>query len=138
MFYRSHYKWKGPVVLIERVPPGKTDIVKPILKKLDFERLKTDIPKYEGNIPQSASTTWTSWLNRIDELLEVPKEYNWPVEKLCKAERTVPQPVSEKVPQDLEELRDRETQETREIYAGRYRRPEERAAPVALVEGNLS
>ncbi|XP_032217810.1 uncharacterized protein LOC5517433 [Nematostella vectensis] len=139
MFYRnwSHYKWKGPVVLIERVPPGKPDLVKPTLKKLDFERLKTDIPKYEGNIPQSASTTWTNWLNRIDELLEVPKEYNWPVEELCKAERTVPQPVSEKVPQDLEELRDRETQETREIYTGRYRRPEERAAPVALVEGNF-
>ena len=56
----------------------------PSLIKLDMVGLKRDIPtKYPKNMPLKASEEWESWLANTEfNLLSVPDNYTWPVDKL--------------------------------------------------------
>lgn len=87
----------------------------PSLAKLDVESLKRDIPKYRQNLPKAASNSWERWLNKIDDLIIVPDDYDWPVQKLKKAVRTEPANLTAHLSADLLELREKEIQPTQEV-----------------------
>ena len=83
----------------------------PSLNKPDMEGLKRDIPtKYPKNMPLKASEEWESWLANTEfNLLSVPDNYIWPVDKLKNTSRTVLASNGE-LPHELFELREKEIQ----------------------------
>ncbi|XP_074628853.1 uncharacterized protein LOC141886566 isoform X1 [Acropora palmata] len=139
MYYRnwSHEEWQGPVIILKSVPTGQPKLVTPSLAKSDVDALRRDIPRYQHNMPKEASDTWEKWLHQLDELTFVPASYCCPIEKLAKSARTEPAPPTSLIAPDLLELRERETQQTQEIYTGRYRNPRERRDRVEVTDNFL-
>ena len=88
----------------------------PSLTKTDIEGLKRDIPnKCPKNIPLVASEEWEFWLANTEfNLLSVPDNYTWPVDKLKNTSRTVLASNAE-LPHELLELREKEIQSITEV-----------------------
>ena len=103
-------------LLYSSLPWGKPNSVTPSLIKLDMVVLKRDIPtKYPKNMPLKASEEWESWLAKTEfNLLSVPDNYTWPVDKLKNTSRTVLASNAE-LPHELLELREKEIQPITEV-----------------------
>ena len=100
---------------IQSLPTGKPNLVTPSLAKLDVDALRHYIPRFQQNMPKEAADAWEGWFNRLDGLTYVPETYNWPVEVLKRSTRTEPAPPPAQISPDLLELREKETQQTREV-----------------------
>lgn len=103
-------------MILQSIPDGKPDLVQPSLAKLEVDKLKTDIPKYKEHDPHAAYTALNGWLGNIDELLVVPETYEWPLDVLSAAEKIQPSTLTDNITEDLQQLRDKETQETRTVH----------------------
>lgn len=103
--------------IYQSIPNGKPNLVTPSLAKLDVEALKRDIlNKCPQNIPRAASDDWRVWLENVEtEIASVPDHYDWPIDKVKAAARTVPPPSATQLPNNLVELREREIQPTPEV-----------------------
>lgn len=73
------------------------------------------MPKYKANYPLEAYNAWMQWIDSLDDMMTLPQEWNWPLNKLLSAEKIKPGANDRAVPASLLDLRDKETQETRQV-----------------------
>ena len=99
----------------QSIPAGKSNFVSPSLAKLDLEGLRCDTAKYHHNLPKTASDAWQHWLNKVEVLVRIPVDYDYPVVQLKNAQRTQPAPPAAQISPFLAEMRDKETQHTQEV-----------------------
>ena len=85
-----------------------------MLDKIDFEGLKRDHGKFREHYPEKAFLFWSDWVDKEEELAYVPEEWDWPLGAIQTAERIRPSAIAHSVPDNLQELRDKETQPTRQ------------------------
>lgn len=58
---------------------------------------------------------WTDWVDKIDTLLTLPEEWEWPLDKIQSAVKIRPSAIDRTVPEHLQALQDKETQPTRQV-----------------------
>ena len=84
------------------------------MNKIDVEGLRRDLNKFQEHYPEKASSFWSTWVEKIDDLVAVPEEWEWPLDTLQSAEKVRPTPVDRAIPNHLQALQDKETEPTRE------------------------
>ena len=95
----------------------KPALVQPTLDKIDVEGLRRDISKFRQHYPEQAANSWQNWLDRVHDLVELPDEWEWPVDKLSDADHVRPTAADTTAPEHLTQLRNKELQQTREVQS---------------------
>ncbi|XP_068752651.1 uncharacterized protein [Montipora capricornis] len=140
MFYRnySHMKWEGPQQLLKSIPTSKPNLIQPSLNKIDADALRRDLRKFQDNYPKGVFEAWSQWVQNIDKLLQLPTEWEWPLDIILQnCDKVGPAIQDVAVPGHLIALHDKETEETQQIYTGRYRPPRARENPVVTQDDCL-
>ena len=99
---------------MQSLPSGKPDLLQFSLAKLDVSALERDIPKYQYQMPETQFNTWKQWV-AMAKSATAPDEYDWAIDTLKLTARSEPVQPAEQLAEELLELRDRETQPTREV-----------------------
>lgn len=84
------------------------------MNKIDVEGLRRDLNKFQEHYPEKAASFWSTWVEKIDDLVAFPEEWEWPLDALQSAEKVRPTPVDRAIPDHLQALQDKETEPTRE------------------------
>ena len=95
----------------------KTQPCAPTLNKIDVEALKRDFKKVVEHYPVGISRAWTQWLQDVDKLLELPTDWEWPLDILKRCSK-VQRPANEDIiiPDHLQAMREKETVETQQVW----------------------
>jgi len=86
-----------------------------VLLKIDLEGLKRDLKKFEDHYPKEAATFWSQWVSKVDELLALPEEWEWPMDKIVNCPKIRPSSADCTVPDSLQGLQDKERNRTRQV-----------------------
>ena len=95
----------------------KTQPCAPTLNKTDVEALKRDLKKVVEHYPVGISRAWTQWLQDVNKLLELPTDWEWPLDILKRCSK-VQRPANEDIiiPDHLQAMRDKETVKTQQVW----------------------
>ena len=104
----------------QTVPCEKPSLVQPTLDKVEVDALKRDLKRFEENYPARVSRAWAQWVQDADKLLELPVNWDWPMEILEKCSKIRPTTEDVTVPGHLQALRDKETVETQQVLFGHF------------------
>ena len=104
-------------LFIKSIPTERLNLVRPTLNKIDVKALKRDLKTFEGHYPVGISRTRTQWLQDVDKLLELPTDWEWPLDILKRCSK-VQRPANEAItiPDHLQAMRDRETVKTPQVW----------------------
>lgn len=85
-------------------PSGRRSLVTPVLDKIYFEGLKCNLGTFREHNPEKAEV----------EMATFPEEWDWPLDAIQTAQKIRPSAIAHSVPDNLQELQDKETQPTRQ------------------------
>ena len=104
-------------LFIKSIPTERPNLVRPTLNKIDVEALKRDLKKGGEHYPVGNSRAWTQWLQNVDKLLELPTDWEWPLDILKRCSK-VQRPANEDIiiPDHLQAMRDKETVKTQQVW----------------------
>ena len=94
-------------------------MVQPVLF-IDVDGLKRDFNKFHEHYPEEAATFWSQWVTRVDKLVDLLEEWEWPLDKVLNANKIRPSSVDCTVPDNLQALQDKERNPTRQVGASQY------------------
>lgn len=77
--------------------------------------MKRDLEKFREHYPERAFTFWNDWVQKLDELVTLPDEWEWPLDVIQAAEKIKPSATGQSVPETLQALQDKEMQPTRQV-----------------------
>lgn len=97
-------------LVIKSIPTERPNFVQPTLNKIDVEALKRDLKKFEEHYPVGISRAWTQWLQDVDKRLDLPTDWEWPLDILKRSSK-VQRPANEDVT-----IPDKETVETQQVW----------------------
>ncbi|XP_068670249.1 uncharacterized protein [Montipora foliosa] len=92
MFYRnySHMKWEGPQQLLKSMPTSKPNLIQPSLSKIYADALRRDVRKFQDNYPKGVFEAWSQWVQNINKRLQLPTEWEWPLDILQNCDKLMP------------------------------------------------
>ena len=76
-----------------------------------------DLKKVVEHYPVGISRAWTQWLQDVNKLLELPTDWEWPLDILKRCSK-VQRPANEDIiiPDHLQAMREKETVETQQVW----------------------